>query len=90
MQHPSSNSTRRTPEMLRQAQAVLAVTATAYGLARRPESRTPSPSRAGAAPGSAANAANAAGACHRGLHDTGGTSHGSCIGEGHRALEATS
>ena len=34
MQHPSLNSTPRTPEILRRAQAILAVTAMAYGLNR--------------------------------------------------------
>ena len=46
MQHPSLNSTSRTPEMLRRAQAILAVTATAYGLTRESDRpHAPGPER---------------------------------------------
>ncbi len=46
MQHPSLNSTPHTPEMLRRAQAILTVTATAYGLTRESDRpHAPGPER---------------------------------------------
>lgn len=48
MQHPSSNPTSRTPEMLRRAQAILAVTAAAYGLTREKDRPSPPGPESGA------------------------------------------
>jgi hypothetical protein len=48
MQHPSLNSTSRTPEMLRRAQAILAVTAAAYGLTREKDRPRPPGPQSGA------------------------------------------